>query len=52
MRRSTARPPLEEATNDIAHFLEVVYNCQRLHSALGYRPPLEFEAELAQSLNP
>jgi putative transposase len=43
---------LEEATNDIAHFLEVVYNCQRLHSALGYRPPREFEAQLAQSLNP
>jgi transposase InsO family protein len=43
---------LEEARNDIAHFLAVIYNCQRLHSALGYRPPVEFETELAQSPNP
>ena len=33
----------EEARSNIAQFLEVVYNCQRLHSALGYRPPAEFE---------
>jgi transposase InsO family protein len=37
------------ARKDIAHFLETTYNRQRLHSALGYRPPVEFEAELAQS---
>jgi transposase InsO family protein len=40
---------ITEARNDIAHFLETTYNRQRLHSALGYRPPVEFEAELAQS---
>jgi putative transposase len=36
----------EEALASISQFLEVVYNQQRLHSALGYRPPVEFEKEL------
>ncbi|MBV9183851.1 MAG: IS3 family transposase [Acidobacteria bacterium] len=36
-----------DALSSIAQFLEVVYNQQRLHSALGYRPPEEFEKELA-----
>jgi transposase InsO family protein len=34
----------EEARASIQHFIEEVYNRKRLHSALGYRPPEEFEA--------
>lgn len=35
-----------EVLRSVEHFLEVVYNQQRLHSALAYRPPAEFEASL------
>jgi hypothetical protein len=28
---------------NIEEFIDRYYNCQRLHSALGYRPPEEFE---------
>jgi transposase InsO family protein len=34
---------LTEARASISHFIEEVYNRKRLHSALGYRPPVEFE---------
>jgi transposase InsO family protein len=37
---------LEEARRSIGAFLETVYNRGRLHSALGYKPPVEFEDEL------
>lgn len=35
---------LAEARTALAHFIDEVYNHQRLHSRLGYRPPSEFEA--------
>jgi hypothetical protein len=35
-----------EAYALIGRFLEHVYNETRLHSALGYRPPVEFEGRL------
>ena len=38
---------LQEAQLSIRDFLEKIYNAQRLHSALGYVPPTEFEANLA-----
>jgi transposase InsO family protein len=42
---------LEDARRDIGAFIETVYNAQRLHSALGYKPPVEFEADLSQTRN-
>jgi putative transposase len=39
---------LAEVRASIEHFIEAVYNRKRLHSAIDYRPPAEFEASLAQ----
>lgn len=38
---------LEEAKASMQQFLEKIYNQKRLHSALGYRPPREFEKSLS-----
>lgn len=37
---------LEDVKRPIGAFLETVCNIEGLHSALGYTPPVEFEAEL------
>jgi len=40
---------LNDAERQIAAFIETVYNAKRLHSALGYKPPEEFEADLKRA---
>jgi transposase InsO family protein len=40
---------LEDARRQIGAFIETVYNTQRLHSALGYKPPVEFEEDLGRA---
>jgi putative transposase len=42
---------LKHAREAIGAFIEGVYNQQRLHSALGYRPPAEFETGLSRLVN-
>ena len=39
---------IAEVRASVEHFINAVYNRKRLHSAIGYRPPVEFEASLAQ----
>ena len=35
-----------DVRSSVGHFLEKVYNEKRLHSALSYMPPAEFERSL------
>ena len=41
---------LAEARASVGDFLDRIYNCERLHSALDYRPPVEYEQMLAVPL--
>ena len=41
----TAYPTRKKAREDIARYIEIRYNCKRLHSALGYRTPQEAHDE-------
>jgi len=38
---------LAEVLASVQHFIDAVYNRKRLHSAIGYLPPAEFEASLS-----
>jgi putative transposase len=41
----TVYPTRAKAKQDIAHYIEIFYNRQRLHSALGYRTPHQVRIE-------
>jgi putative transposase len=41
---------LDDVRRRLPHFIEDVYNAQRLHSALGYLPPNEFEQNSARQV--
>ncbi|MCA1850448.1 MAG: integrase core domain-containing protein [Acidobacteria bacterium] len=43
---------MAEARTSISNFLEAVYNQKRLHSALGYAPPVEFEQPNTRPVSP
>jgi transposase InsO family protein len=44
---------LLDAKNNIEQFIDHLYNQQRLHSSIGYQPPVEYEAHSENgTLNP
>jgi transposase InsO family protein len=43
---------INHARRSIGLFIDTIYNTERLHSALGYCPPFEFESNFALAQNP
>ena len=48
---ASAYRDLEHLRENLGEFIERYYNRKRLHSALGYRTPEEFEREQSQNQN-
>ena len=48
----TAYADLEDARDRIGAFIDDVYNADRLHSALGYKSPIAFEAAIRNTADP
>ncbi|MFT4183153.1 MAG: hypothetical protein QM636_14690 [Rhizobium sp.] len=48
VRTSKEKLTFADVAERLPTFIERVYNSRRLHSALGYRSPEEFENQLAQ----
>jgi transposase InsO family protein len=46
----TAYAELKDARDRIGAFLEDVYNADRLHSAVGYKSPIAFEAAIRNTV--
>ena len=37
---------MQEVVGNLPNFIDEVYNRKRLHSSLGYKTPIEYEAQI------